>query len=390
MDSSSRRVSFPQVPRGWYYLCPARELTPGPVRYELMGRTFVAFRGASGAPAVLDARCSHMRADLSLGCVRGGVLHCPLHDWRYDGSGRCAKIPALPASEPIPPFAKQIAYPATELGGHVVFFNAPVADFPMPFFDGRTPEELCPAEPFDIGLDCPWYLVGANGFDVQHFRIAHDRTLVDTPAVDNPSPRARRMIADYDVTGDSIRDAIIRKFAGPRVRMSVTSWAGVNIVVSATFQRTTTYGMVFVRPLPSERTLLRTIVWIARHGDGPVARWMIDPIAAAIRRKFIEEFLGDDAARSSGARYNPATLIDADRELREYLDWLHDISNSNSNRDGGPHDAEHGAVDRGVVSGCEGDVRTNDTAGDRSGRRGGGSDGGGSDPGDHAAAPGAD
>ena len=330
-------ATIPPTPRGWFHVCQSRALDRGPIGYDLDGRRFVAFRARDGKPAVLDARCSHMSADLSRGCVdHDGLLHCPLHDWHYDRDGRCVRIPA---SDEIPPFARQATYPTEEIAGHVVFFNAPRADFPMPFFEGRTPQDLCPARPFDLELDCPWYLVGANGFDVQHFRVAHDRTLMDEPAVDSPAEFARRMIASYAVSGEGARDSLIRRFAGPRVRMSVTSWAGVNVLASATFRRTTTYGMVFVRPLARERTLLRTIVWIARHGDGPIARHVIDPLAAAIRRNFIQGFLGDDAARAAGARYNPATLIDADRQLKDYFDWLFNISR----RDGGPNgEAESG------------------------------------------------
>jgi phenylpropionate dioxygenase-like ring-hydroxylating dioxygenase large terminal subunit len=306
--------------------CASRDLRAGPIGHRLGEQRFVAFRDELGRAVVLDGRCSHMRADLSKGCVRDGVIHCPLHDWRYAGDGRCVHIPA---SDTIPPFARQVAYPTAEIGGQVVFFNAPLADFPMPFFDERSPDELCPAEPFDIELECPWYLVGANGFDVQHFRVAHDRTLIDSPHVDSPHPFAQRMTATYDVAGGGVRDGLIRKFAGRTVRMSVTSWAGVNILVTATFDRTRTHGMVFVQPLDENRTLLKTIVWIPRH-HGPLARGLIDPLAAAIRRKFIQAFLNDDAVRSDGARYNPATLIDADREMKRYLEWLGSLASLSS------------------------------------------------------------
>jgi vanillate O-demethylase monooxygenase subunit len=122
-----------------------------------------------------------MRADLSKGCVVGGVLHCPLHDWQYDGDGRCVRIPA---STEVPPFARQAVYPTVEFGGHIAFYNSPVADFPMPFFEGCSPSDLHPAKPFEFVVNTPWYMVAANAFDLQHFRIAHDRTLMDTPIVD--------------------------------------------------------------------------------------------------------------------------------------------------------------------------------------------------------------
>jgi len=45
-----------------------------------------------------------MGADLALGRVANGLLRCPLHDWAYDGDGRCAEIPAMRGCAP-PAFA---------------------------------------------------------------------------------------------------------------------------------------------------------------------------------------------------------------------------------------------------------------------------------------------
>jgi hypothetical protein len=211
------------------------------------------------------------------------------------------------------------------MGGHVMFYNAPVAPFAMPFYDGCSVEEFEPAEPFDIVIDAAWYMIGANGFDVQHFRVAHGRSLIGEPVVDAPAAFARRMVASYEVAGGNLRDRFTRAVAGPRVRMTVTSWAGTLILVTAEFRRTTTYGMVFVQPLGEHRTRVRTILWLPRR-RGMVGRAVLAPIDRRVRRGFIRAFLADDAARSQGARYNPATLIDADREMAAYLDWLAALS----------------------------------------------------------------
>jgi phenylpropionate dioxygenase-like ring-hydroxylating dioxygenase large terminal subunit len=324
--------TFPPVPLGWYYACASSDLDGKPVGIEVGSRGFVAFRDASGHAAVLDARCAHMGADLSRGCVKQGVIHCPLHDWQYDGHGRCVRIPA--AADDVPAFARQTAYPAEQLGGHVVFHNSPVASFPMPFYDGVAPADLLPARPFDFVVDTPWFMVGANAFDLQHFRVAHDRTLVDEPVVESPSPFARRITATYDVSGAGWRDALTRRFSGPRVRMSVTVWAGTNILVTATFARTTSYGMVFVRPLGESRTRLRTIVWVPRR-RGALRRAVLDPLDAFIRRGFIRAFMADDATRSVGVRYNPTTLIAADRTMSEYMSWLANVGSPAAAVEGG-------------------------------------------------------
>jgi hypothetical protein len=267
-----------------------------------------------------------MGADLSRGEVVDGVIHCPLHDWQFAGDGRCVRIPASPQ---VPPFARQRSYLTDELAGQVVFHNGTSHRQSMPFFDGVQPSQLLPAAPFELVVNTPWYMIGANAFDLQHFRIAHDRTLIDEPVVDRPAPDARRIVAIYQVSGSSFRDKLTRVFSGPTVRMSITIWNGTLILVTAAFARTTSYGMVFVRPLGPSRTHLRNIVWIPRR-SGVLARLLVDPIDARIRRSFIRAFMMDDASRSDGVRYNSGTLIEADRVLRDYMDWLAQLSGPTS------------------------------------------------------------
>jgi phenylpropionate dioxygenase-like ring-hydroxylating dioxygenase large terminal subunit len=266
----------------------------------------------------IHGRCAHMGANLANGRVADGRLLCPLHEWAYGEDGRCVRIPV---ADQIPAFARQATFPTVEIGGHVAFFNRAVAMFDFPFFEGKHVSDLLPSRPFDLVGNLPWYMIGANAFDFQHFRVAHDRTLVDTPVVTSPSPFARRITATYEVTGRSARDRFTRAFSGPRVRMTVTVWAGTLILVTAEFCRTTTYGMVFVRPRADGGAHMRTIVWIPRRCRA-WSRALLDPLDAAIRRRFIRAFLTEDAVRTDGVRYNPATLIDADREMRAYLDWL--------------------------------------------------------------------
>jgi hypothetical protein len=113
--------------------------------------------------------------------------------------------------------------------------------------------------------------------------------------------------------------------------MSITVWAGTNILVTATFARTTSYGMVFVRPITEQRTHLRAIVWVPRR-RAALARAILDPLDAFLRRRFIRAFMADDAARSTGVRYNPATLIDADRTMAQYMDWLASVGSGAAER----------------------------------------------------------
>jgi hypothetical protein len=274
----------------------------------------------------MDRRCAHQGADLAAGSVRGETIGCPLHAWEYGSDGRCVRIPA---QSDIPAFARQMTYPAEERGGLVFFFNRPTPLFALPWFDGMPPDQLRRAAPFEFEVEIPWYMVGANGFDAQHFRAAHDRTLDGPHTVDCPAPHARRITATFAVTGTSIRDRLTRAFSGPKVTLSVTVWAGTLIFVSATFRRTTSYGMVSVDPIGPTRSRMRTVVFVPRSRN-VVGRALFDPLDARVRRSFIREFVKSDADRSEGIRYNPATLIDADRELASYMSWLHELVSTSS------------------------------------------------------------
>ncbi len=119
--------------------------------------------------------------------------------------------------------------------------------------------------------------------------------------------------------------------------MSVTNWCGNLILVTARLRRTTSYGMVCARPLGPRRTLLRVIVWVPRS-KGFVGRALIDPVDARIRRSFIRAFMKSDADRGAGIQYNPAGLIDADKELAHYFEWLKRASSGLTDLDAGTAD----------------------------------------------------
>lgn len=308
---------FATHPSSWYYLGAVAELALKPIRLELPGgRSYVGFRTASGKIAVLSAKCAHMRADLSAGCVVGERLACPLHGWEYGRDGVCERIPA---AKQIPAFARQTSFPVEVRGGHVFFFNRPEARFPLPFFEGVEPESVLAAEPFEFTVDAPWYLVSANGFDEQHFLCAHDRTLLGQPVISRPDPFAWRLEATFRVTGNSMLDRITRCFSGSEVEMSVTNWGGNLVLVRARFRRTVTYGLVSFIPLGDGRTWVRDIVWIPRRRG--VLR-VLDRLDARVRRHFIREFVRSDVQRSAGIRYEPQRTIDADKTLTDYLTWL--------------------------------------------------------------------
>jgi nitrite reductase/ring-hydroxylating ferredoxin subunit len=311
--------AFASVPACWYYIGRVADLSRGPVRFDLPeGHQYVGFRTEAGRLAVLSGRCCHMSADLSVGCVKGGRIACPLHGWEFGVDGRCEYIPA---STTIPSFARVMSFPVEERASHVFFFNRPEARFPMPFFQGVDPAQLVSARCFELTIDTPWQLASANSFDVQHFFCAHDRRLLGEPCVTFPNKFAMELQARFAVAGDSLRDRLTANSSGPEVEMTVTNWLGNLILVKAKFRRTTSYGIVSFVPLENGRTKIRNIV-LAPRSASALGRLLIDPLDAIIRRSFIRAFVRSDVERSHGIRFHPDRVIEADKMMVDYLDWL--------------------------------------------------------------------
>lgn len=80
----------------WWPLAPGAALRPGrPLARTLLGLPIVLFRDAEGRAVALPDRCPHRHAPLSAGRVVGGEIECPYHGWRFDGQGRCTRVPGL-------------------------------------------------------------------------------------------------------------------------------------------------------------------------------------------------------------------------------------------------------------------------------------------------------
>jgi phenylpropionate dioxygenase-like ring-hydroxylating dioxygenase large terminal subunit len=107
----------------WYPVCIADELAAdAPMRVQILGLQFAAFRDSDGAARVLADTCVHRGGSLSKGNVTGGRLACPYHGWQYDGEGLCRHIPVLGEDGTIPARAKVDSYPVIERYGIVFAF----------------------------------------------------------------------------------------------------------------------------------------------------------------------------------------------------------------------------------------------------------------------------
>ena len=162
----------------WYPVCKTDELTgDAPLRVELLGLRFVAFRDQAGTAHVLSDTCVHRGGALGLGKVQGDCVECPYHGWRFDGDGHCVLIPSMQDSKP-PARAKVDSYPVQERYGVVFAFLGDLPEderptvCPVPEYgqDGWRASEIVV-----LNVNCYYERSMENGLDPVHNEFVHPR-----------------------------------------------------------------------------------------------------------------------------------------------------------------------------------------------------------------------
>jgi phenylpropionate dioxygenase-like ring-hydroxylating dioxygenase large terminal subunit len=113
--------------RYWVPILSSYQLPAGggdPVKVEIFGERYVAFRDASGKVGLLDEQCAHRSASLSLGRVEGDGIRCLFHGWKFSATGAVLETPTV--SEPrFRERFKARSFPVREAGAIVWAYVGP-------------------------------------------------------------------------------------------------------------------------------------------------------------------------------------------------------------------------------------------------------------------------
>jgi 5,5'-dehydrodivanillate O-demethylase len=163
--------------RYWFPVAGSCELKAGaalPVR--LLGEDLVLFRTLDGRPALVDERCTHRGTSLLHGRVDAEGISCPYHGWKFDGSGRCLRMPAEAENPRLLEKAQTRGWPVQELGGLVFAYPGPAPVPLLPRYDLFVREGVLR----DIGralLPCNWLQIMENSVDPTHVEWLHGHHL---------------------------------------------------------------------------------------------------------------------------------------------------------------------------------------------------------------------
>ena len=206
------REIAPDIPDGlekglrnyWYPILQSEILPVGqPVGTTCLGEKLAIWRDTAGRPCVVNDRCPHRAAALSIGRVVEGDLQCKFHGLRFSGDGCCSLIPWEPEDSPLLGEVSISAYPAEERGGYIWAYIGDADKFPPPALQTDTPDELWDEDnfvwfrmPTEI-WDANW-LIAVDGSDAIHAVTLHAeaQAVTDEAWKGGAAPRSTVPLAD--------------------------------------------------------------------------------------------------------------------------------------------------------------------------------------------------
>lgn len=309
----------------WYPVIESRELRRKPLGVRRLGLDLVFWRNAEGAAVAQSDRCPHLGAALSAGTVENGCITCPFHGIRFDGNGRCTRVPSMGAGARIPDALQARTYPTREQHGLVWLWWGDAAPAAMiPFFD-----ELDSGWSWQTQIvEWPVNYTRAieNQLDVAHLAFVHRTTIgmggrsrVDGPHVEADETGIRIWTTNRRDDGTPARSpADLAADAGQREATLHLKYPGIwRLNISARL-----VNFIAFVPVDEGRTLyyLRTY----RPGrPGPVG-WLMSLVTPLLNGFILDQDRRVVVTQTPGSSLDVRDdhLLGADRAIVEYRKWL--------------------------------------------------------------------
>lgn len=210
--------------RFWFPILLADELPDpdsAPIRVRVLGEYYAAFRDTQGRLGLLDARCPHRSADLSMGYNEEGGLRCPRCYWKFDVNGKLLDLPMEPDDSPLWKITAP-AFGIQEYGGLIWGYFGPQDETPdLPEFEWtRVEPEQRHVSRFLVECN---YMQGVEaGLDSARVAALERSGLYSTSNMmaDEPQHTVRTHETEYGLAVGTAVDGA----SDPKASLQVTHW----------------------------------------------------------------------------------------------------------------------------------------------------------------------
>ena len=169
----------------WYVAAWSHEIDRSLTQRWIAGEPLVLYRTEAGKVAVLEDRCPHRRAALSMGRLIGDTVQCGYHGVTLDCTGACVRIPG---QDNIPPTMRTRSYRVAEKWQWVwVWLGDPAAADEALIPDFRWNSE--PGWVYTGGMievKANYQLLTDNLLDLTHETYVHAKTIGNNVIVEWP------------------------------------------------------------------------------------------------------------------------------------------------------------------------------------------------------------
>lgn len=280
------------IPASWYRVAWSDELEVGSViRLRYFGRDLVAYRGAAGTVAVLDAHCPHLGAHLGYGgTVEEDCIVCPFHGWSWNADGTNAGVP-YGRVRTGPTIG---VWPSIEINGMVMVWYHPAAkppDWTPPAVEAFNSAAFCAVTAdrrrVSAGVRVHPQQQVENTVDPAHIRFVHRSTSIPPSVAWQPTAHTFTTTLNYQ-WGEG-RDRTWLTPDGPVDGGLVAECHGMGMTVTSFIGIHPTVEIVGCTPIDAERSDFFVAIACAREPLGTLpaeiaadrlARHMFDQIDA--------------------------------------------------------------------------------------------------------------
>ncbi|MCH9682402.1 MAG: aromatic ring-hydroxylating dioxygenase subunit alpha [Deltaproteobacteria bacterium] len=303
------------IPNKWYPIEESSVVRRRPHGLQRMGLRLVLFRGQDGRLRCMRDRCPHRGVALSRGRVRGDEIECPYHGFRFDGDGRCTRMPCEGHDAHIPHGLEVDVFPVREAHGLVwLWWGAAPATGnvdalpPVPWFP-----ELPTHTRYAAGSSMEWptHYVRAieSNFDLHHGPFVHGNifsrkaTRVDPIEATVEGERIHLQAVLRPDDGEPGRSFGFRaQFVAPSLTLLHLTDRLVLVVADCPIDETTTwrYARYYneIVKIPGLGKLLAWLVvrfewdYVQRRQDLPIVRTMTPRVPVAGSDKLVRADVG--------------------------------------------------------------------------------------------------